>query len=147
MFKIKKFNELTTLELYNILALRAEIFVVEQECVYNDVDGKDLESIHIWLEDDGIITAYVRVVAPGISYSEPSIGRVVVNPDYRNQGLAKKIVSEGIKYITETMKEPKITIGAQEYLIDFYSSFGFKRISETYIEDGIPHLDMQFIKK
>lgn len=147
MFKIKKFDELTTLELYNLLALRAEIFVVEQECVYNDVDGKDLESIHIWLEDDGIITAYIRVVAPGVSYKEPSIGRVVVNPDYRNQGLAKKIVSEGIRYITETMAEPKITIGAQEYLFDFYGSFGFNRISETYIEDGIPHLDMQFIKK
>ena len=105
MFKIKKFNELTTLELYNLLALRAEIFVVEQECVYNDVDGKDLESIHIWLEDDGIITAYIRVVSSGVSYKEPSIGRVVVNPDYRNQGLAKKIVSEGIRYITENMKE------------------------------------------
>jgi len=147
MFKIKTFEELTTKELYNILALRAEIFVVEQECVYNDVDGKDLKSIHIWLEDTGIITAYVRIVDAGVSYEESSIGRVIVNKDYRGRGLAKKIFSEGIRYITQVKVEDKITIGAQEYLKDFYGSFGFKRISDTYIEDGIPHLDMQYVLK
>jgi len=144
MFKVKKFDELTAGELYKILALRAEIFVVEQECVYNDVDGKDLKSIHMWLQENSKIVAYIRIVDKGVSYDEASIGRVVVDKDERGRGLAKKIVKEGIQYITEKLGEKKITIGAQEYLKSFYESLGFLEISDVYDEDGIPHLDMQY---
>ncbi len=144
MFKVKRFKELSVDELYKILALRAEVFVVEQNCVYNDIDGKDLKSTHMWIQEKGRIVAYIRLVDRGVSYNEASIGRVVVAKEERGKGLAKKIVKEGIKYLTERSAEKKITIGAQEYLKTFYQSLGFVEISDVYDEDGIPHLDMQY---
>jgi len=144
MIKIKKFSKLSLDELYSIMALRSEIFVVEQNCIYNDVDGKDKSSMHMWIEEKGRIVAYMRVVDKGISYDEASIGRVVVAREARGRGLAKKIILEGITYITEKLGEKKITIGAQEYLTEFYRKLGFVDISDVYEEDGIPHLDMQF---
>ncbi len=146
MITIKKFNELTTLELYKILKIRSEVFVVEQECIYNDIDEKDLKSIHMWIENEGEIAAYIRVVEKGLSYPEPSIGRVLVASNERGKGYAKKIVKEGIRYITEVWKEDKIIIGAQVYLNKFYTELGFKQTSEEYDEDGIPHMDMQYTK-
>lgn len=144
MFKIRRFKELTVDELYQILALRSDVFVVEQECVYNDIDGKDLKSTHMWIQENGKIVAYIRMVDKGVAYEEASIGRVVVARDERGRGLAKKIVREGIKYLTERSAEKKITIGAQEYLKEFYQGLGFVEISDVYDEDGIPHLDMQY---
>ncbi len=144
MFKIKRFRELTVDELYKILALRAEVFVVEQNCVYNDIDGKDLRSTHMWIQERGKIVAYIRLLDKGVSYDEASIGRVVVAKEERGRGLAKKIMREGIKFLTERSAEKKITIGAQEYLKSFYQSLGFVEISDVYDEDGIPHLDMQY---
>ncbi len=144
MFKIRRFKELTVDELYKVLALRSDVFVVEQECIYNDIDGKDLKSTHMWIQENGKIVAYIRIVDKGVSYEEASIGRVVVAKEERGRGLAKKIVREGIKYITEGSSEKKITIGAQEYLKEFYQDLGFVEISDVYDEDGIPHLDMQY---
>lgn len=144
MFKIKRFRELTVDELYKILALRAEVFVVEQNCVYNDIDGRDLRSTHMWIQERGKIVAYIRLLDKGVSYDEASIGRVVVAKEERGRGLAKKIMREGIKFLTERSAEKKITIGAQEYLKSFYQSLGFVEISDVYDEDGIPHLDMQY---
>ncbi len=142
--EVKKFNELTLEELYKIFRLRSEIFVVEQECIYNDVDGKDLDSLHVMIKDRGRIEAYLRVIKAGVSYDECSLGRVLVAKEARGKGLAKRIVEEGIECITKRWNENKITIGAQEYLKEFYGSFGFKAVSDVYIEDGIPHLDMRY---
>lgn len=145
--EIKKFNELTVEELYEILRVRSEVFVVEQNCVYNDEDGKDIESIHIMIVEDTKIMAYLRVIKPGISYDDASIGRVLVTSEARKKGLARKIVCAGIDYIIGNWSEDKITIGAQNYLRNFYESLGFEAVSEVYLEDGIPHLDMTYHKK
>lgn len=142
----KKFNELTLEELYEILKLRSEVFVVEQKCIYNDIDGKDLTSSHIMIKENGKIKAYLRALQPGVSYEDASLGRVLVSPDARGKGYAKAIVTKGVEYILNNFNTTKITIGAQEYLRNFYSEIGFKPISEVYDEDGIPHLDMTFEK-
>lgn len=142
----KKFNELTLEELYEILKLRSEVFVVEQNCIYNDIDGKDLTSSHIMIKENGKIKAYLRALQPGVSYEDASLGRVLVSPDARGKGYAKAIVTKGVEYILNNFNTTKITIGAQEYLKNFYSEIGFKPISEVYDEDGIPHLDMTFEK-
>ncbi|WP_330111865.1 GNAT family N-acetyltransferase [Cetobacterium somerae] len=142
----KKFNELTLEELYEILKLRSEVFVVEQNCIYNDIDGKDLTSSHIMIKENGKIKAYLRALQPGVSYEDASLGRVLVSPDARGKGYAKTIVTKGVEYILNNFNTTKITIGAQEYLKNFYSEIGFKPISEVYDEDGIPHLDMTFEK-
>ncbi|MGL4800716.1 GNAT family N-acetyltransferase [Cetobacterium sp.] len=142
----KKFNELTLEELYEILKLRSEVFVVEQKCIYNDIDGKDLTSSHIIIKENGKIKAYLRALQPGVSYEDASLGRVLVSPDARGKGYAKIIVTKGVEYILNNFNTTKITIGAQEYLKNFYSEIGFKPISEVYDEDGIPHLDMTFEK-
>lgn len=143
----KKFRELTLDELYEILSIRAEIFVVEQGCPYNDVDGKDKIAVHILMKEKERVVAYCRVIPRGISYSESSIGRVLVIKEMREKGLAREIVKRGIEYITEVWNEDEITIGAQAYIEKFYSSLGFEPISQIYLEDGIPHLDMKFDKK
>ena len=142
----KKFNELTLDELYEILKLRSEVFVVEQKCIYNDIDGKDLTSSHIMIKENGKIKAYLRALQTGVSYEDASLGRVLVSPDARGKGYAKVIVTKGVEYILNNFNTTKITIGAQEYLKNFYSEIGFKPISEAYDEDGIPHLDMTFEK-
>lgn len=146
MIICKKFNELTLEELYKILKLRSEVFVVEQNCIYNDIDGKDLTSSHIMIKENGKIKAYLRALQPGVSYEDASLGRVLVSPDARGKGYAKTIVTKGVEYILNNFNTTKITIGAQEYLKNFYSEIGFKPISEVYDEDGIPHLDMTFEK-
>lgn len=146
MIICKKFNELTLEELYEILKLRSEVFVVEQNCIYNDIDGKDLTSSHIMIKENGKIKAYLRALQTGVSYEDASLGRVLVSPDARGKGYAKAIVIKGVEYILNNFNTTKITIGAQEYLKNFYSKIGFKPISEVYDEDGIPHLDMTFEK-
>ena len=145
--EIKKFNELGLEELYEIFRLRSEVFVVEQECIYNDVDGKDLDSVHVMIKNEERIEAYLRVIKEGISYEDCSIGRVLVAKEARGKGLARRIVKEGIDYITREWNKKRITIGAQEYLKEFYGSFGFKTVSDVYMEDGIPHVDMSYEKE
>ncbi len=142
---IKKFHELTTLELYKILKLRCDVFVVEQECTYPDLDDKDHQpkTLHITLVDDsGEITAYSRVLPPGLSYPQASIGRVVVSEVHRRKGLAAVLVKASIDVIHRQWPGVDIQIGAQEYLLGFYQGLGFKNNSEMYLEDGIPHRDM-----
>ena len=144
--EIKKFEELSGKEIYEILKVRAEVFVVEQDCPYNDPDGKDIDSIHIMLKKEGAIIAYLRVLKSGVSYNTPSLGRVLVVKEGRGKGLARELVLSGIDYIINTLGEETITIGAQEYLKSFYESLGFVSISEIYLEDNIPHLDMIYEK-
>ena len=139
---LKKFDELTNSELYNILKERTLVFVVEQNCPYLEVDGKDPLSYHLFKEDNGVIVAYLRVLPAGVSYEESSIGRVFVKKEYRGQGLAQELVKKGLDFIHNELKETTVKIQAQEYLREFYSSFGFQAISETYLDDNIPHIDM-----
>lgn len=143
-FNIKKFNELTSMEIYEIGKIRQEVFVVEQNCPYLDFDEKDFNSYHIFLKDEKTnkMFCYSRVLAPGLSYDTASIGRVLVLKEYRKRGYARKLLLESIKVVKEFFKKNEITIGAQYYLKDFYSSLGFKEISDVYDEDGIPHIDM-----
>lgn len=139
---VKTFEELTLDELYTILQLRSEIFVVEQDCVYQDIDGKDQESLHVMgMEDDKLI-AYSRCIKPGEYFDEASIGRVLVRENYRNLGYGNQIFRVAIQAVETKFNTAKIKISAQIYLVIFYEGHGFKTIGKRYLEDGIPHIAM-----
>jgi len=140
--KIKPFNELSAQELYQLLRLRSEVFVVEQNCVYQDIDGKDQKALHVIGEADQKIVAYSRLFKSGDYFENASIGRVVIDPDYRDKKWGHQLVQEGISGIKKYFSEEKITISAQLYLKKFYESNGFIAHGETYLEDGIPHIEM-----
>ena len=142
-FKIKRFNELSTLELYSLLQLRSEVFVVEQNCVYQDVDGKDDNAIHVLGFLDNELASYSRIFHKGIYFEEASIGRVVVSPKLRDKKLGHDLMQVSIAAVKEHFKEHNITISAQEYLKKFYESHGFVQTSEMYLEDDIPHIQMK----
>ncbi|HEY2348796.1 MAG TPA: GNAT family N-acetyltransferase [Puia sp.] len=139
---LKPFAELTPYELYRILQLRNEVFIVEQNCPYQDLDNKDLKSWHLMGIDDDKLMAYSRLLGPGISYSESSIGRIVSSPLVRKTGMGKKLVDESIRQIKNLFQTDSIRIGAQFYLKLFYESFGFIQDGEIYLEDNIPHIIM-----
>jgi ElaA protein len=142
IWTLKPFNELTAKELYNILQLRNEVFIVEQNCPYQDLDNKDLRAWHLMGMQDGNLLAYSRLLAPGISYSESSIGRIVSSPSARKKGIGKKLMLESIDQIRNLFQTDTIRIGAQLYLQKFYESFGFNTDSDIYLEDDIPHIQM-----
>jgi len=139
---LKHFDELTTKELYHILQLRNEVFIVEQNCPYQDLDNKDLKAFHLMGMRENKLLAYSRLLAPGISYSESSIGRVVSSPAARKSGIGKKLMAESIIQIRNLFHTDTIRIGAQLYLKNFYESFGFIQEGDTYLEDNIPHIIM-----
>lgn len=141
---VKKYHELSLDELYGIIQLRIEVFVVEQDCPYQDCDGKDKDALHIFLEEDNKIVAYLRVFARGAYFDEAAIGRIVVKKEYRNRGIAGLMIKKAISWIKEHYGDTPITISAQARLEKFYHSFGFKRISGIYLEDNIPHIRMQY---
>ena len=138
----KSFDGLTTNELYAILQLRSEVFVVEQNCVYQDVDGKDKKSFHLMAWQGDELAACTRLVPPGVSFSEASIGRVITSPKYRGLGIGITLLEKSISHILETYATDKIRIGAQLYLQKFYEGFGFVTEGEEFLEDGIPHIEM-----
>ena len=140
-WKIKLFEALSVNELYDLLKLRSEIFVVEQNCVYLDLDGKDKVALHLFAEFEGKVVAHARLFKPGISFDNASIGRVVV--DYRDRKWGHDLMREAIAGIAQHYGESKITIGAQLYLKKFYESHGFVQSSEMYLEDDIPHIEMK----
>ncbi len=142
-FKIKRFNELSISELYYLLQLRSEVFVVEQNCVYQDIDGKDEKALHVlgYYNDD--LAAYTRLFNKGYYFEESSIGRVVVSPKYRDKKFGHDLMRISIESIKENFNETTITISAQEYLKKFYESHGFIQTSEMYLEDDIPHIQMK----
>ncbi len=137
------FNELHPQTLYQILQLRSAVFVVEQQCIYQDLDDKDHPSLHLcgWQQDT--LVAYARILPAGISYDHPSIGRVITNPACRRGGHGRALMRRAIDQCIRTFGDPVILIGAQQYLRDFYASFGFVQVSEPYLEDGIPHITMR----
>ena len=138
---IKKFDELSADELYEILRARSAVFVVEQNCVYQDLDGKDKSAYHLWYRDDGGIAAYIRVLPQGISFKECSIGRVISLR--RRQGIASSLMAEGIRLAREKFGAESIRIEAQSYAQAFYEFCGFRRVSKDEFDvDGIPHVEM-----
>ena len=140
---IKSFENLSVNELYDILKLRSEIFVVEQNCVYLDLDGKDKQALHLFGEFKGKIVGYSRLFKPGITFDNASIGRVVVDANYRDRKWGHDLMREAIAGIKHHFGESQITIGAQLYLKKFYESHGFVQTSEMYLEDDIPHIEMK----
>lgn len=139
---LKTFEELTPYQLYAILQLRGEVFVVEQNCVFQDADDKDQSSYHLMGFDNNKLVAYTRLVPPGKIYEEVSIGRVVTSPSVRRSGAGKELMKQSIAAIYNLFGVQPIKIGAQLYLKQFYASFGFEQVSEVYLEDGIPHIYM-----
>jgi len=141
-WSIREFEELKPSELYAILQLRNEVFVVEQNCVFQDADDKDQHCRHLmgWLE--GRLVAYTRLVPPGVSYTEPSIGRVITSPLVRGTGAGKELMIRSIDAVKTLYGNTPQRIGAQLYLKNFYSSFGFIVAGDVYLEDGIEHIEM-----
>lgn len=141
---IKDWKELDKEMLYSILSLRAEVFVVEQNCPYQDVDGKDKKCLHVCgLNEQRELVAYARLVKPGVSYDEWSIGRVVTSPSARRLGMGENLMRECMNYFREH-EIASVRISAQSYLHDFYVKFGFVQVSDEYLEDDIPHIQMHF---
>ena len=140
----KPFNDLTTKELYQILQLRNEVFIVEQNCPFQDLDDKDFKCFHLmgFDTDSQKILAYTRIVPAGISYLEASIGRVVTSPLARGEGIGKVLMLKSIELLEELYGGVSIRIGAQYYLKKFYESLGFQQVEEVYLEDGIEHILM-----
>lgn len=141
-FQIKRFNELSLAELYQILQLRSEVFVVEQNCVYQDIDGKDDKALHLIGTVDGIVRVYSRFFAPGDYFDNASIGRVVISPLYRDRKWGHDLMKEAIEGVKKAFDTGEITISAQLYLKKFYEAHGFVQEGETYLEDDIPHIKM-----
>jgi len=141
-WQIKSFETLSVNELYDILRLRSEIFVVEQNCVYLDLDNKDQKALHLFGTFEGKIVAHARLFKPGISFVHASIGRVTVDAKHREKKWGHELMRQAIAGISHHYGETEITIGAQLYLKKFYESHGFVQTSEMYLEDDIPHIQM-----
>lgn len=146
-WKVARWEALSRDEWHGMVRLRVDVFVLEQDCPYSDLDGKDLRSLHVWLEDKELgkghpAAAYARVVAPGVSYAEPSIGRVVTRHDRRGEGLGRELMRRCIDACRTEWPDMPIRISAQCYLEQFYSDLGFVLVGEPYLEDGIPHVEM-----
>lgn len=142
LFLVKTFKELSKNELYSILQLRAEVFVVEQDCVYQDVDGKDEKALHVLGVKNNIIIAYTRIFKPGDYFEKSSIGRVVLKQTERKHGYGHQLIKTSIQAIKDFYNETTIVISAQLYLKKFYETHQFFQVGESYLEDGIPHIRM-----
>lgn len=139
---LKQFDELTPAELYAVIRLRNEVFVVEQNCVFQDADNKDPYCRHFMGWENGQLLAYTRIVPEGVSYDEPSIGRVVTSPSARGRGLGKELMERSISELYALFGRRPIRIGAQLYLLEFYRSLGFEPQGSVYLEDDIEHIEM-----
>lgn len=139
---INSFQDLSNESLYKILKARTDVFVVEQNCPYPELDNYDQASIHYYLKVNNEIAAYVRILPKGSKYREVSIGRVLVAKKYRGNGYARELMQKAIDYVVSDWGETEIKIQAQVYLEEFYTSLGFRKNSMSYLEDGIPHIDM-----
>ena len=142
-WKIKPFNELSLHELYSLLKLRSIVFVVEQNCVYQDIDGKDEKALHLLGEYNNEIVAYARLFKGGDYFENASIGRVVIHPEARDKKFGHEMMQQAIAGIESYFKETKITISAQLYLQKYYESHGFLKTSDVYLEDDIEHIEMK----
>lgn len=142
-FTIKPFSELTSTQLYDILQLRSEVFVVEQDCVYQDIDGKDDKALHLLAYKDKILIAYARLFGPGDYFDDASIGRVIVKENERKYGYGHQLMKAANTAVETHFNTTKIHLSAQQYLVKFYEEHGYKQVGEGYLEDGIPHIGME----
>ena len=138
---IKKFHDLGKLELYKIMQLRIEVFVVEQHCPYQDLDGLDEVGTHLWLEEDNEVVSYLRINPPKTRFDEVSFGRIVTKQSARKKGLSEAIILKALEIVVKEDLGP-VRISAQSHLKKYYEKFGFSKTSEEYLEDGIPHIEM-----
>ncbi len=140
---IKPFSELTGAEVYHLLRLRSAVFVIEQNCVFEEIDGKDLQAWHVLgVTADSVLHACARILSSGVAYAEPSIGRVVTSPMVRRMGQGDVLMRSAIAFTQEKFHGQAIRIGAQKYLLRFYQRHGFVHTGKEYVEDGIPHMEM-----
>lgn len=142
IWKIKSFEEITTSELYEIIKARVDVFVVEQDCPYPDLDGYDQQAVHIWAEQDQNVLAYCRIFNKEIKYPETSIGRVLTTEKARGKSLGKQLIQYAVETIENRFHTSEVRISAQDYLLRFYSGFGFEDTGKKYLEDNIPHTEM-----
>ncbi len=141
---VKKMDEMDVHTLYDILELRMRVFIIEQQCFYEELDQKDHDATHVYAKDDsGKIVAYLRVLGHSVSFDEVSIGRVVVHPEARKDGLGRVLMHKGIEVVKTLYGDTPIRISAQAYLQKFYESIGFIAVSDVYLEDDIPHVEMK----
>ena len=141
--QIRKFEELSNSALHDIMKLRCEVYIVEQHCPYADIDGNDEAALHMMCRsDDGGLAGTLRILSPGVTYDTAAIGRVAVSPACRGLGYAREMMKTATYYTVKRLGHRTIKIGAQDYLRSFYASLGFSPISEVYLEDDIPHIDM-----
>lgn len=143
--EFRAFNALSLRVLYEMIRLRVDVFVVEQDCPYSDLDNKDQDAIHYsYTLDSGRVIGYLRILNKGVSYNEVSIGRVIIDPEFRKLNLGNDLMAEAMSYIKNEMGENAVRISAQKHLENYYSYHGFKSVGEPYLEDGIPHIQMVF---
>lgn len=142
VWKIKTFDEFSVPELYAVLKARIDVFVIEQNCPYPDLDNYDQKAVHIWAEENGDVLAYCRVFDKGIKYEETSIGRVLTTEKARGKSLGKQLIQYAVETIENRFHTPEIRISAQDYLLRFYSGFGFEDTGKKYLEDDILHTEM-----
>lgn len=143
-YTLSSFSELSTAQLYEILRLRSEVFVVEQDCVYQDMDGLDQSSLHLCEWDEHKLLAYTRLLAPGVDFEDAAaIGRIITRPSVRRKGHGRPIIQASIAECKRRWPEAPIKIHAQTYLLEFYGEFGFKPYGEEFLEDGLPHHFME----
>ena len=141
-FRVKSFSALTTEELYALLQLRSEVFVVEQNCVYQDVDGNDFKAVHVLGYLEKKLVAYTRIFDAGAYYNTISFGRVIISQSARGLGYGHQLLQFTLDTINKQFSKSTITISAQQYLKSFYEGYGFTQQGEAYLEDGIPHIEM-----
>jgi ElaA protein len=139
---VKSFQGLSSEELYEILRLRSEVFVIEQHCIYQDMDRLDKQAFHLLGWHEGCLAAYARLLPPGLSYPDASIGRVVVAPAFRSMNFGRALMKEAVSQCEKMFDTRSITISAQLYLLKFYRELGFAEIGDSYPEDDIPHIKM-----
>lgn len=141
-WECKSFNDLSADQMYTILCVRQEVFVLEQECLYLDADGKDRKSFHLMGFDGDEMVAYARIVEPGVSYDEVSMGRILTTKNARGTGAGIELMEEGLREIESLYGKVPVRISAQTYLLKFYQKFGFESTGKEYLEDEIPHTEM-----
>jgi len=143
-WKCRRFEQLNNDQLYELIKLRVDIFVVEQECPYPELDEKDrvIDTHHLTAYQDSKIVAYARLLPPGVSYPDSSIGRFAVDDSLRHQGIGTLLMKNCLEQVAILWPDDDIRVSAQSYLKEFYQSFGFTQTSESYLEDGIPHIEM-----
>ena len=141
-YEWSSFSDLSNEEVYEILCLRQNIFIVEQECWYQDADGKHKEALHLSVKNQGNLIGYLRLLKPGTSYPEPSLGRIIISENFRGAGLGKVIINKGKEKCYQLFPNKPIKISAQIHLQDYYENLGFKRLGDPYDEDGILHIEM-----